>query len=174
MGGVSHCIRRPVGRRAIDHFHDLPRVNELICIGINHKAFDQRVCYGFWHGILVRAQTEGAEIIKHARELANGAHTYDHIFERKRAVAETGPREMAEVAAPAPYLLGEWQDVLCIGVKSVVLLALIITNVIWYVTTSHAQTSVPNCATDPSTATGPCLLAGKAGLFLCRATRDIP
>jgi hypothetical protein len=55
-------------------------VNELICIGINHKAFDQRVCYGFWHGILDRARTEGAEVIKHARELADGAHTYDHIL----------------------------------------------------------------------------------------------
>jgi hypothetical protein len=55
-------------------------VNELICIGINHKAFDQRVCYGFWYGILDRARTEGGEIIKHARELVDGAHTYDHIL----------------------------------------------------------------------------------------------
>jgi hypothetical protein len=47
----------------------------------------------------------------------------------------------------------------------VVLLALIITNVIWYVPTSHAQTSVPICATDPSTSTDPCLLAGRAGLY---------
>jgi hypothetical protein len=30
-------------------------VNELICIGINNKAFDQRVCYGFWYNILNKA-----------------------------------------------------------------------------------------------------------------------
>jgi Domain of unknown function (DUF4760) len=43
-------------------------VNELICIGINHKAFDQRVCYGFWYGILNKARTEAAEIIDHVRQ----------------------------------------------------------------------------------------------------------
>jgi Domain of unknown function (DUF4760) len=38
-------------------------INELICIGITNEAFDQRVCYGFWHGILNRAKTEGAAVI---------------------------------------------------------------------------------------------------------------
>jgi Domain of unknown function (DUF4760) len=55
-------------------------VNELICIGINHKAFDQRVCYGFWYNILDRARTEGSKIIDHARTPVDGAHTYDHIL----------------------------------------------------------------------------------------------
>ena len=35
--------------------------NELICIGINHKAFDQRVCYGFWYGVLNKARTKRRE-----------------------------------------------------------------------------------------------------------------
>jgi hypothetical protein len=55
--------------------------NELICIGINHKAFDQRVCYGFWYNILNKARTDGAEIINHARKPADGGHTYDHILD---------------------------------------------------------------------------------------------
>jgi hypothetical protein len=55
-------------------------VNELICIGINHKAFDQRVCYGFWVGILNKARTEGVDIIDHVRKSVDGAHTYDHIL----------------------------------------------------------------------------------------------
>jgi Domain of unknown function (DUF4760) len=56
-------------------------VNELICIGINREAFDQRVCYGFWHGILNRARTEGAAIIEHARNLPDGgARRYEHIL----------------------------------------------------------------------------------------------
>jgi hypothetical protein len=55
-------------------------VNELICIGINHRAFDQRVCYGFWYDILNKACTEGAEIIAHARKPLDGGHTYDHIL----------------------------------------------------------------------------------------------
>jgi Domain of unknown function (DUF4760) len=54
--------------------------NELICIGINQRAFDQRVCYGFWYNILNKARTEGAEIIDHARKPADGGHTYDHIL----------------------------------------------------------------------------------------------
>jgi hypothetical protein len=65
--------------------------------------------------------------------------------------------------AMARMRAGYWPFV--VGLKSVVPLALIITTVIWYVTTAHAQTSVPICATDPSTATDPCLLAGKAGLY---------
>ena len=65
--------------------------------------------------------------------------------------------------AMAGMRAGYWLFV--VGLNSVVLLALIITTVIWYVTTSHAQTSVPICATDPSTATDPCLLVGKAGLY---------
>jgi hypothetical protein len=55
-------------------------VNELICIGINHKAFDQRVCYGFWYNILNKARTAGAGIIDHARKSVDGEHTYDHIL----------------------------------------------------------------------------------------------
>jgi hypothetical protein len=55
-------------------------VNELICIGINHGAFDQRVCYGFWYNILNKARSEGADIINHARQPADGGHTYDHIL----------------------------------------------------------------------------------------------
>jgi Domain of unknown function (DUF4760) len=56
-------------------------VNELICIGINSEAFDQRVCYGFWHGILNKARTEGAAIIDHARNLPDGGETrYEHIL----------------------------------------------------------------------------------------------
>jgi hypothetical protein len=55
--------------------------NELICIGINHKAFDQRVCYGFWYNILNKARTDGAEIINHARKPADGGHTYDHTLD---------------------------------------------------------------------------------------------
>jgi hypothetical protein len=58
---------------------------------------------------------------------------------------------------------GYW--IFVVGVKSAVLLALIITTVIWYVATSHAQTSIPICATDPSAATDPCLITGKAGLY---------
>jgi hypothetical protein len=65
--------------------------------------------------------------------------------------------------ATAGMRAGYWLFV--VGVKSAVLLALIITAVIWYVATSHAQTSIPICATDPSAATDPCLLAGKAGLY---------
>jgi hypothetical protein len=65
--------------------------------------------------------------------------------------------------AMAGMRAGYWLFV--VGIKSVVLLALIITTVIWYVTSSHAQTSVPICASDPSTATDPCLLVGKAGLY---------
>jgi hypothetical protein len=34
----------PKAYRAVRTYLD---ANELICIGINHKAFDQRVCYGF-------------------------------------------------------------------------------------------------------------------------------
>jgi hypothetical protein len=41
---------------------------------------DQRVCYGFWYGILNKARTEGAEIIEHVRSRVDGAHTYDHIL----------------------------------------------------------------------------------------------
>jgi hypothetical protein len=55
-------------------------VNELICIGINHKAFDQRVCYGFWSDVLNTARTEGAKIIDDARAPIDCAHTYDHIL----------------------------------------------------------------------------------------------
>jgi len=55
-------------------------VNELICIGINQRAFDQRVCYGFWYNVLNKARTEGAAIISHARKQADGGHTYDHIL----------------------------------------------------------------------------------------------
>ena len=56
-------------------------VNELICIGIERKAFDQRVCYGFWHGVLNRARTEGAAIIDHARAAPEGGErTYEHIL----------------------------------------------------------------------------------------------
>jgi hypothetical protein len=55
-------------------------VNELICIGINHKAFDQRVCYGFWSDVLNTARTEGAKIIDDARAPVDGVHTYDHIL----------------------------------------------------------------------------------------------
>lgn len=55
-------------------------VNELICIGINHGAFDQRVCYVFWYNILNKARTEGADIIDHARKPTDGGHTYDHIL----------------------------------------------------------------------------------------------
>jgi hypothetical protein len=45
-----------------------------------HKAFDQRVCYGFWYNILKKACTQGAEIISHARKPDDGGHTYDHIL----------------------------------------------------------------------------------------------
>jgi hypothetical protein len=55
-------------------------VNELICIGINHKAFDQRVCYGFWSDVLNTARTDGAKIIDDARAPVDGVHTYDHIL----------------------------------------------------------------------------------------------
>jgi hypothetical protein len=55
-------------------------VNELICIGINREAFDQRVCYGFWHGILYKARTEGAAIIDHARKPPDGERRYEHIL----------------------------------------------------------------------------------------------
>lgn len=56
-------------------------VNELICIGIAREAFDQRVCYGFWHGILNKASTEGAAIIDHARNLPDcGGRRYEHIL----------------------------------------------------------------------------------------------
>jgi Domain of unknown function (DUF4760) len=55
-------------------------VNELICIGINHKAFDQRVCYGFWSDVLNTARAEGAKIIDDARAPIDCAHTYDHIL----------------------------------------------------------------------------------------------
>jgi Domain of unknown function (DUF4760) len=56
-------------------------INELICIGINSEAFDQRVCYGFWHGILNKAGTEGAAIIEHARNLPDGGkRRYEHIL----------------------------------------------------------------------------------------------
>jgi hypothetical protein len=52
-----------------------------------------------------------------------------------------------------------------VGVKSVVMLALI-AAVLWCVSNARAQTSVPICATDPSVATDPCLMTGKAGLYL--------
>jgi Domain of unknown function (DUF4760) len=67
----------PDGYMAVRTYLD---VNELICIGINRKAFDQRVCYGFWNGILNKARTEGAEIISHARKPTDGGHRYDHIL----------------------------------------------------------------------------------------------
>jgi Domain of unknown function (DUF4760) len=70
-------VAEPKLYRAVRTYLD---VNELICIGINHKAFDQRVCYGFWYGILDKARTEGSKIIDHARKPADGAHTYDHIL----------------------------------------------------------------------------------------------
>jgi hypothetical protein len=54
--------------------------NELICIGINHKAFDQRVCYGFCYNILNKARSDGAEIINHARKPVDDGHTYVHIL----------------------------------------------------------------------------------------------
>jgi hypothetical protein len=55
-------------------------VNELICIGINRKVFDQRVCYGFWANILRVATTQGKAIIEHARKPEDFGHTYDHIL----------------------------------------------------------------------------------------------
>jgi Domain of unknown function (DUF4760) len=56
-------------------------VNELICIGINQRVFDQRVCYGFWSNILKVATTQGKGIIEHARKPEDFGHTYDHILE---------------------------------------------------------------------------------------------
>jgi Domain of unknown function (DUF4760) len=55
-------------------------VNELICIGINNKVFDQRVCYGFWYTILDVAATEGKQVIQHARQPGDFGHTYDHLL----------------------------------------------------------------------------------------------
>jgi hypothetical protein len=54
--------------------------NKLICIGINQKAFDQRVCYGFWANILEKAATEGMPIIQYARQRNADGHHYDHIL----------------------------------------------------------------------------------------------
>lgn len=56
-------------------------VNELICIGINQRVFDQRVCYGFWGGILRTAVRRGRAVIYHARAPDDGGHTYDHILD---------------------------------------------------------------------------------------------
>jgi hypothetical protein len=59
---------------------------------------------------------------------------------------------------------GYWLFV--VGVKSVVMLAFIAAAVVWYKSNAHAQTSLPICANDPSVATDPCLMTGKAGLYL--------
>jgi hypothetical protein len=55
-------------------------VNELISIGINHKVFDQRVCYGFWYTILTTACRDAAKVIGHARNQPNGKQTYEHLL----------------------------------------------------------------------------------------------
>jgi hypothetical protein len=59
---------------------------------------------------------------------------------------------------------GYWLFV--VGLKSVVMLAVIAVAVVWYSSNAHAQTSIPICATDPSVATDHCLMTGKAGLYL--------
>lgn len=59
-------------------------VNELICIGINNKVFDQRVCYGFWYTILNVAVTKGKQVIEYARQPEDLGHTYDHILKVHR------------------------------------------------------------------------------------------
>ena len=56
---------------------------ELICIGINQKVFDQRVCYGFWMDVLKGASTEGMPVIEHVR--AGDQKTYEHLL---RSLAE--------------------------------------------------------------------------------------
>jgi hypothetical protein len=59
-------------------------VNELICIGINEKVFDQRVCYGFWANILNVAATEGKSIIAHARCPKENIRTYEEVLKVSR------------------------------------------------------------------------------------------
>jgi hypothetical protein len=55
-------------------------INELICIGVNEKVFNQRVCYGFWYNILKFAATQGKEVIEHARSQEGEEGTYDEIL----------------------------------------------------------------------------------------------
>ncbi|MGC1860812.1 MAG: DUF4760 domain-containing protein [Methylocystis sp.] len=55
-------------------------VNELICIGINHKVFDEHICYGFWRTMLATACRDAAKVIDHARSQPNGEHTYDQLL----------------------------------------------------------------------------------------------
>jgi energy-coupling factor transporter transmembrane protein EcfT len=58
---------------------------------------------------------------------------------------------------------GYWLFV--VGIKSVVMLALIAASVVWYATSNaHAQT-IPACVTELSANTDPCLMTGKAGLY---------
>src|SRR5579871_5749326 len=56
-------------------------INELVCIGVNQKAFDQKVCYRFWGGILNRAATDAEAIIKDIRTEPGYEHTYDEILD---------------------------------------------------------------------------------------------
>jgi hypothetical protein len=64
--------------------------------------------------------------------------------------------------AMAGMRTGYWLFV--VGIKSVVMLTLIVAAFVWYVSNAHIQ-SIPECVTSLSANTDPCLLVGKAGLY---------
>ena len=49
---------------------------ELICVGINQKVSDQRVCYGYWMDILKLA--DAMPVIQYHR--VGDQKTYEHIL----------------------------------------------------------------------------------------------
>lgn len=55
-------------------------VSELLAIGINMKAFDDDVCYGFWYSILKRATADAKVVIQHARKEQGGDYTYEELL----------------------------------------------------------------------------------------------
>src|ERR1700733_10695439 len=73
--------------------------------------------------------------------------------------------------AMAGMRAGYWLFV--VGIKSVVVLALIVAAVVgWYVSNAHAETSVPICDRTLKTKPDPCLFVGKAGLYLMSLEKD--
>jgi hypothetical protein len=87
--GYTAALRKLGEATSIEEFSGTPEyqsirtyldVNELISIGINHKVFDQRVCYGFWYAILTTACRGARKAIGHARNQPNGEHTYEHLL----------------------------------------------------------------------------------------------